>query len=304
MHQRRWLYLVSDDEPGFLEILDARRLLLKADIADRFQYELSETYVTPSEPRIVDYFDYGALLAKHVFIATQRPPRSSCSLGALCPFILDLRPIHCGITWDYASRACVKVQGLVDRFRHSVRQACLLLSAEGIPGMRMMGCTLILSPGSVLAVTFRAQLVDSSDTRTEASSEDSDLDESSDQGSSADSDQIMDDGAPPIPCLCPAEESETHSRSRSPPSAEHRSDSTWSVFRRTNCHCNRSRVDKWVDGFSQHVPSLGIRWLTSVLLLLRQLSRLFAVSVLCRGFFFARLGAQATVRNAGGCRSC
>ena len=310
VHQRRWLYLVSDNEPGFLEILDARRLLLKADIADRFQYERSETYVTPSEPRIADYFDYGAL-AKHVFIATQRPPRSSRSLGALCPYILDLRPIHCGITWDYASRASVEDQGLVDRFSTFCPHGLLASVSGGSPRHEDDGLYLDLVPGSVLVVTFRAQLVDSSDTGAEASSEDSDSDESSDPGSSADSDQIMHDGAPLIPCLCPAEEGETHSRSRSPPSrageprsAENHSDSVWSVVSRTNCHCNRSRVDKWVDGLSQHVPPLGIRWLTSVLLLLRQLSQLFAVSVLCCGFLFARLVVQATTRHAGGCRPC
>ena len=283
-HVSRWLFLLSDEDPGFLEILESRRLMLRGDIASRFGYSSRDMHVAPSVPRMRDYFDFGAL-AQHVFVATQTSLTHPITGMPQCPYILDLRPIHRGLTWGLADVPRLRIQDLVDWYSQSCHPGRYVSASGGRVHHEDDGPYFELEPGTVITVDFKIMPVVSSSSE-EDESEPSDQGDDSPSGEPSASDLDVERPASPG-CTSPADgPSRQHSRSRSPGAT-----SRWMPFgsiaqpckaRRgvgSRYHCRAGltvpgqcgRVNMWPRGPKHDVLPLDSPGLTSVLLYIMSL---------------------------------
>ena len=247
----QWLYLVPDGEPSFLFVDPDRRLHFRADIATHLDYSLSAMSVHPVVPRIRDYFDYG-IRAQHVFVATQQPLVDPTSEVPRCPFLLDLRPIQCGITWGFAEGSQVRVADLVSRFEAFCPAGHYASISGGRARHEDDGVYFDIVPGTVLVVDFREQPAISSDSQ---GSEDSDSTDESDTHSESSSDTVMSDAA-----HAPAPGADGVTVPTSP-----RGDAA-----RYRQSCSKPSCGKdviWAQGFLQHVSAVDTPGVIPVCLL-------------------------------------
>ena len=115
---QKWIYLVTDDEPCFFQVRPERRPVIRNDIAAHLRYDRAGLQLIPAVPRLADFYDFGAL-AQHVLVATQFPLRDPVTAVRRGVYILDLRPLHAGLTWGFTAGHTIKAQILVDRFERA-----------------------------------------------------------------------------------------------------------------------------------------------------------------------------------------
>ncbi|CAE7556418.1 unnamed protein product, partial [Symbiodinium sp. CCMP2456] len=163
-----WLYLVNDDEPCLLKTAADRRLALRADIAAQVGYPEESIHVYPGVPRVGDFYEYGAG-AQQILIVTQLASPEPGTGVDRSPFILDLRPIHCGITWGFARLGRVESRMLVERFSDFCPAGYYVSLSGGRQRLQFEGLFFEMQPGEVMTVDFRRELVDDSGTDDEGS---------------------------------------------------------------------------------------------------------------------------------------
>ena len=157
-----WLYLVSDDAPSFFHVQAARRRLLREDIAACLGYQAAQMRIIPTVPRLLDYCDFGAY-AQHVLIVTQFPLEDPATGVRRGSYLLDLRPLHAGLTWGFASGSSVRAQTLVDRFERICPASHYVSISGATPRHEDAGLFFDFEPGQVLTVDFRVLPDSSSD---------------------------------------------------------------------------------------------------------------------------------------------
>ena len=260
----RWLYLVSDDEPCFFHVRPERRLTFRADIAAHLGYDIHHLQTVPTVPRVSDFCDFGAY-AQHVFVATQFPLRDPVSGVQRGVYLLDLRPLHAGLTWGFASGFSVRAQVLVDRFTRTCPASHYVSISGAAVRHEDDGVYFDFVQGQVLTVDFQPLPESSSDgvpSDSEASVPGTPRSHS-DGGRRSDVSGSSSDRAPGTP-------GPANGRSRSP-----------AAGRQHSCRVARATVpghsmivcspvqwsrDMWVWGLFQHAQRTGAPGFTSVYL--------------------------------------
>ena len=110
----RWLHILTDAEPCRFLLHDARRLQLREDIAATIGTALASLTVCPAVPRISDHLDRG-VLARTVAVATNVLDRRGPYPDPRVPYLLDMRPICCGLTWGLAHHGRLWLQPIIGR---------------------------------------------------------------------------------------------------------------------------------------------------------------------------------------------
>ena len=267
----KWLYLMGDDEPSFFLVRPDRRLTFRDDIAACLQYDVALLQLFPTVPRVLDFCDYGAW-AQHVLIATQFPLSDPVTGTRFGVYLLDLRPLHAGLTWGFARGFTVKAQTLVDRFTRLCPGSHYVSISGARPRHEDDGLYFDFDQGQVLTVEFRV-MPDSSS---------SDPDSSDEDGSGSDGPGPSDRGDPAELPQDSAHIVAQPDRSRSPvgvsagPEAGRRPGGHSSCRSRTSsslpgaAFLNGSSVwsrGMWAKGCLQHVLCRDIPWVTSAFLL-------------------------------------
>ncbi|CAE7949130.1 unnamed protein product [Symbiodinium sp. KB8] len=110
----RWIYVLTDTEPIHLRPdLEGNRSF-REQIASALECQPEHLAIQPSRPRLWDYFDFG-ILAHTVSIASHGVTGPSAAEPDRAFFILDMRPILCGVSWGFAPHGAVRAQELIDR---------------------------------------------------------------------------------------------------------------------------------------------------------------------------------------------
>ena len=168
-----WVYLVTDDEPAFFQVFPGRRRMFRRDVAAYLGYDTTAMQLLPVVPRLYNFFDYGAF-AQHVLIATQFPMSDPVTGLRRGVYLLDLRPLHAGLTWGFANGHSVRAQVLVDRFE----RLCPASHYVSISGARVRheddGVYFDFEQGQVLTVDFRVNVASSDSASGDSSDADSD----------------------------------------------------------------------------------------------------------------------------------
>ncbi|CAE7453752.1 unnamed protein product [Symbiodinium sp. CCMP2592] len=170
VQEQRWFYVVSDDAPLFHPVMSERRHLLRADLADRLHYDLAALQIIPTVPRMRDFSDYGAPV-QHVLIATQFPLTDPVTRAPRGVLLLDLRPLHAGLTWEFCTGFSIRAQTLVDRFSRPCPASHYVSISGARPRHEDDGLYFDFEQGQVLTVDYRV-LPDSSVTGSDESNDD------------------------------------------------------------------------------------------------------------------------------------
>ena len=109
----RWIHLLTDMEPCRFRLNPSRRIHLRQDIAELIAADTQHLTLRPSEPRIADHLDNG-VLAHSVLVATEALDRRAPEGSNKIVYVLDMRPISCGLTWGLAWQGLVWAQPIVD----------------------------------------------------------------------------------------------------------------------------------------------------------------------------------------------
>ena len=145
-----WLLLLTDDEPLQLQAPDEDPVPSRAVVANALHYDPARLLLQPTAPTLCDHFDFG-IWCSAIFIASQEV-RSS--LHAV-PYVLDMRPVLCSLTWGVADRGRVFEEPILRRFR----ALCPVSHQPALQGGRPdpvegLLCR-VVEPGHVLTVIFR-----------------------------------------------------------------------------------------------------------------------------------------------------
>ncbi|CAE7732831.1 unnamed protein product [Symbiodinium sp. CCMP2592] len=145
----RWFLLLTDDEPTQFLRAPWNTGSQRADIAQVLGYDPARLVIQPTRPNLLNHFDFG-IWGSAVFITTQSAQPSQESVL----YVLDMRPILCGLTWDVAKHGRVAVDPILQRFR----PICPDGFSPDLSGKHIQvdtqGRFCIVDPGAVLTVTF------------------------------------------------------------------------------------------------------------------------------------------------------
>ena len=151
----RWVYLLTDDEPCPVLPSPQRVLPARVEFAALLGYNLQRIVLQPSHPPLRNHFDRG-ILSDTVIIASQMVARDEDNV--LYEYVLDMRPVLCGITWGVARRGRVATRPILDRFRRVCPQGmqpCCAVAGPRLadillvlrcPRARSFLCTLLWQP--------------------------------------------------------------------------------------------------------------------------------------------------------------
>ena len=181
-----WRYLLTDDEPMQFLPSTQRRGTLRDAIARALGYDMDRLVIQPTRPNLSDHFDFG-IWGWSTLVVSQEVPRDPTTVL----YVLDMRPVLCGITWGTANLGRVRVGPIIQRFR----ALCPAGYRPALHGGRHEGTRpshiRIVVPGSVLVVTFEALLAAGQADTDDTSGEDQDAGperpDDSDQVAGADS---------------------------------------------------------------------------------------------------------------------
>ena len=145
----RWVNLLTDDEPCQVLPSPQRVLPARVEFAALLDYTLDRLVLQPAHPPIRDHFDRG-ILSDNVIIVSQQVARDEEHIL----YVLDMRPVLCGLTWGVARRGRVRVRPILDRF--------FGVCPEGYQAVMRGGRTdpggypecLLVQPGQVLSIHF------------------------------------------------------------------------------------------------------------------------------------------------------
>ena len=196
-----WVHVLDNNAAYRLMIRDDRRRFLHQAVAMHLDYEESSFLLKPARPPLQDSYDNG-VLADNVLVVLPRPEPTNVEDAGVeqVLYLLDMRPITCGLTWGLAADGKVREEPL----RASCGDSCppdyhVLISG----GHRDVLGALRVRSGDVLTVDF---VRNPPRLFADAPSEDSDDDSSSSSSS-------MDSGA-----AGPAQPTDTANRPRPGPS--------------------------------------------------------------------------------------
>ena len=148
-----YMYVLTDTEPIHLRPdLEGNRSF-REQIASALECQPEHLAIQPSRPRLWDYFDLG-ILAHTVSIASRGVAGPSAAQPDRAFFILDMRPILCGVSWGFAPQGAVRAQELIDRFHRlcpAGRHTCI---SGGTPTQQNGELYHLVSRGCVIVVDF------------------------------------------------------------------------------------------------------------------------------------------------------
>ena len=107
----RWVNLLTDDEPYQVLPSPQRVLPARVEFAALLGYTLDRLVLQPAHPPIRDHFDRG-ILSDNVIIVSQLVASDAEHIL----YVLDMRPVLCGLTWGVARLGRVRVRPILDRF--------------------------------------------------------------------------------------------------------------------------------------------------------------------------------------------
>ena len=159
----RWIYVLTDTEPIHLRPdLEGNRSF-REQIASALECQPEHLAIQPSRPRLWDYFDFG-ILAHTVSIASHGVTGPSAAEPDRAFFILDMRPILCGVSWGFAPHGAVRAQELIDRLHRFCPVGRHTRISGGTPTQQDGEQYYLVSRGCVLVVDFSTDDPPSSET--------------------------------------------------------------------------------------------------------------------------------------------
>ena len=169
--QDRWVYLLTDDEPFPALPSPQRALPARLEYAALLDYDPARIVLQPSYPAIRDHFDRG-VLADTVLIVSQEVASDAEHIL----YVLDMRPVLCGLTWGVARFGRVLTRPILERFR----AICPPGRRPDIQGGQVEPAgfprCLRVEPGNVLTVSFvPADVPDDSDSSDSSAGTDADV---------------------------------------------------------------------------------------------------------------------------------
>ena len=178
----RWIHILTDTEPCRFRLNPERRLALRQDIADMIAADAQRLTVRPTVQRISDHFDTG-VLAHSVVVATEVLERTSREARTI--YVLDLRPISCGLTWGLAEGGLVRAQPIADRCDSFSPPGYRAQITGGAAEHTDDGLFFRVADGGVLCVEFVEQMVLSSETEATDTEDSTDSDASTEDWSTS-----------------------------------------------------------------------------------------------------------------------
>ena len=145
----RWVFLLTDDENTQVLPSPQRSVSARLELAALLEYDPTRMVVQPSVPAIRDHFDYG-ILADTVMIASQAVASDANNVL----YVLDMRPILCGLTWGVARQGRVATRPILDRFGALCPHGYKPVLQGGAPEPPGFPDCLRVAPGNVLTIAF------------------------------------------------------------------------------------------------------------------------------------------------------
>ena len=145
----RWVYLLTDDEPFPALPSPQRTLPARLEYAALLDYDPARIVFQPSYPAIRDHYDRG-VLADTVIIVSQEV----LSDAEHVLYVLDMRPVLCGLTWGVARFGRVRTRPILDRFRRLCPPGARPDLQGGQAEPAGYPSCLRVEPGNVLTISF------------------------------------------------------------------------------------------------------------------------------------------------------
>ena len=145
----RWVYLLTDDEPFPALPSPQRTLPARLEYAALLDYDPTRIVFQPSYPAIRDHYDRG-ILADTVLIVSQEV----LSDAEHVLYVLDMRPVLCGLTWGVARFGRVRTRPILDRFRRICPPGTRPDLQGGQAEPTGFPSCLRVEPGGVLTISF------------------------------------------------------------------------------------------------------------------------------------------------------
>ncbi|CAE7664952.1 unnamed protein product [Symbiodinium sp. CCMP2592] len=193
----RWLHLLTAEGDSRIPFDPARRRFIREDIARHLELETQFFRLQVARPPLPDSYAYGMLMHNVIIVDTLE-----AEAGNPRPvlYILDLRPLTCGLTWRRAERGLLSSAELTELTRRSQPHCPPGFYVTVVGGTPVTGdpeFDLCVQPGEVIAVEFVAlpadsviaqhDRSDSSDSDSSSSTDSEDADSSGDDDSGHDS---------------------------------------------------------------------------------------------------------------------
>ena len=273
----QWIYVLTDDEPLQFLPPPAGTVSDRLHLAAVLDYDADRMVVQRARPNVWDHFDFG-IQARGVMIVSQEVQRNADSIL----YILDMRPIMCGLTWGVARAGRVPIIPIVDRMRAVCPPDYRPVLSGGVPLAGSRPPLVIVEPGAVLTVTLVR--CDTDERGTDLADDSSDSSGSS-SGEPGPPDEMSSPGAA---AARPTASDSDHTRdpqlgvnAARPGGNRANMEHTWCHFllRATSRHAgpvqhpsvlSPSRVAMWTSVLCLGALLLGHRWFTSFLLVALQ----------------------------------
>ena len=104
-----WVHVLDDDASYRLLVREDRRRFLHQVVAFHLDYEETSFLLKPARPPLQDSYDHG-VLAHNVLVVLPRPEPTDVETEEVAQvlYLLDMRPITCGLTWGLAADGKVR----------------------------------------------------------------------------------------------------------------------------------------------------------------------------------------------------
>ena len=188
--QGLWVHLLTDQGADHILVPPDRQRFLRQHIAASLAIAEDSFVLQPARPPIRDSF-VGGILADNVLVVTTESPAAASDEQHVV-FLVDARPMLCGLTWGFALNGQVNETAVLQR----CQEACPTgYQARVIGGRRDVFGTLRVFSGEVLSIEFvRVRQTRRRVRSASAGARGADNDEGTDSGSSSDS--SSDSGTP------------------------------------------------------------------------------------------------------------
>ena len=188
--QGLWVHLLTDQGADHILVPPDRQRFLRQHIAASLAIAEDSFVLQPARPPIRDSF-VGGILADNVLVVTTESPAAASDEQHVV-FLVDARPMLCGLTWGFALNGQVNETAVLQR----CQEACPTgYQARVTGGRRDVFGTLRVFSGEVLSIEFvRVRQTRRRVRSASAGARGADDDEGTDSGSSSDS--SSDSGTP------------------------------------------------------------------------------------------------------------